>query len=332
MVLATDRYAAYDGAALVEVDYEELPAIVDPKKAMDKDAPIIREDIADKKEVGHGPRTHPNHIFTWEAGNKAAADAAFKSAAITVREEILNPRVHPLPARDLRLRGVVQQGHRLPHRLHDDAGAAHRAHRAGDAVGRGREQDPRGRRRHRRRLRQQGAGVPGLRGGDRRVDRHRRAGEVDRVAHRQHLHHRLRTRLSRRRRTGGRQGRSHQGPALQRAGRPRRIQLARVGDQAAGGPVLDLHRLLRDSERVCARRRGLHQQGAGRRGLPLLTARDRSGLPDRTHDGRAGAEDRRRQGRDPAPQLRAGRAVPVHHVIRLDARLAATTTPRSKKC
>src|SRR6185436_17491690 len=84
-------------AVLAEVDYEELPAIVDPKKAMDADAPIIREDIADKKEVGHGPRTHPNHIFTWEAGNKAAADAAFKGAAVTVREEILNPRVHPCP-------------------------------------------------------------------------------------------------------------------------------------------------------------------------------------------------------------------------------------------
>ncbi|MET0541862.1 MAG: molybdopterin cofactor-binding domain-containing protein, partial [Variovorax sp.] len=97
MVLASDRYAAADGAALVEVDYEELPAIVDPKKAMDKNAPIIREDIADKKEVGHGPRTHPNHIFTWDAGDKAAADAAFKSADITVREEILNPRVHPCP-------------------------------------------------------------------------------------------------------------------------------------------------------------------------------------------------------------------------------------------
>jgi len=86
MVLATDRYAAYDGAALVEVEYQELPAIVDPKKALTADAPVIREDIADKKEVGHGPRTHPNHIFTWEAGNKAAADAAFAGAAVTVRE------------------------------------------------------------------------------------------------------------------------------------------------------------------------------------------------------------------------------------------------------
>ncbi|HEX9184473.1 MAG TPA: molybdopterin cofactor-binding domain-containing protein, partial [Burkholderiales bacterium] len=97
MVLATDRFAAYDGAALVEVDYEELPAIVDPKKALAPDAPVLREDIVDKKDLTHGPRTHPNHIFTWEAGDKAAADAAFKSAAITVREEILNPRVHPCP-------------------------------------------------------------------------------------------------------------------------------------------------------------------------------------------------------------------------------------------
>src|SRR5215475_8607792 len=97
MVLAADRYAAYDGAALVDVSYEELPAIVDPKKSLAPDAPVIREDIADKKEVGHGPRTHPNHIFTWEAGDKAAADAAFTGAAVTVREEILNPRVHPCP-------------------------------------------------------------------------------------------------------------------------------------------------------------------------------------------------------------------------------------------
>jgi carbon-monoxide dehydrogenase large subunit len=97
MVLATDRYAAYDGAALVEVDYEELPALVDPKKALLPDAPILREDIVDKQDLTHGPRTHPNHIFTWEAGNKAAADAAFASAEVTVREEILNPRVHPCP-------------------------------------------------------------------------------------------------------------------------------------------------------------------------------------------------------------------------------------------
>ena len=96
-VLAQDRYAAADGADAVVVDYEELPAIVDPKKAMDKDAPIIREDIKDKDNVGHGPRKHPNHIFKWEAGDKDGTDAVFKSAPVVVREEILNPRVHPCP-------------------------------------------------------------------------------------------------------------------------------------------------------------------------------------------------------------------------------------------
>ena len=96
-VVAADRYAAADGAEAVEVDYEELPAIVDPRRALDKGAPVIREDIADKTEVGHGPRTHPNHIFTWEAGDKAGTDAIFASAPVTVRQEILNPRVHPCP-------------------------------------------------------------------------------------------------------------------------------------------------------------------------------------------------------------------------------------------
>src|ERR1700687_3165041 len=55
-VLANDRYAAADGADAVEVDYEELQAIVDPKKALAPDAPVIREDIADKGNVRAGPR------------------------------------------------------------------------------------------------------------------------------------------------------------------------------------------------------------------------------------------------------------------------------------
>jgi carbon-monoxide dehydrogenase large subunit len=96
-VLAQDRYAAADGADAVVVDYEELPAIVDPKKAMEPGAPIIREDIADKDSVGHGPRKHPNHIFTWEAGDAEGTEMVFRHAPVTVREEILNPRVHPCP-------------------------------------------------------------------------------------------------------------------------------------------------------------------------------------------------------------------------------------------
>ena len=47
-IVATDRYIAADAADLVEVEYEALPVVVDPFKAMDPDAPVLREDIKDK--------------------------------------------------------------------------------------------------------------------------------------------------------------------------------------------------------------------------------------------------------------------------------------------
>ena len=41
-VIATSRYAAADGVAAVLVDYEPLPVIVDPHKAMESDAFVLR--------------------------------------------------------------------------------------------------------------------------------------------------------------------------------------------------------------------------------------------------------------------------------------------------
>ena len=96
-VIAEDRYTAADAAELVEVEYEALPCNVDPLKAMAANAPVIREDIKDKKEGAHGPRKHHNHVFNWQAGDKAKADAAFAKADVTIKEMIVYPRVHPCP-------------------------------------------------------------------------------------------------------------------------------------------------------------------------------------------------------------------------------------------
>ncbi len=96
-VIGETRQAVADAIELVDVDYEELPALVDPRKAMDDDAPILREDVKDKTEVGQGKRKHANHIFTWDVGDADATDAAFDSAEITVREEMTYQRVHPCP-------------------------------------------------------------------------------------------------------------------------------------------------------------------------------------------------------------------------------------------
>ena len=87
-VVAETRYAAADGASLVEVDYEELPVIVDPFKAIDKDAPVLRTDKEGKKD---------NRIFTWEAGDKAQTDKAFADAPVTISQKTHYQRCHPAP-------------------------------------------------------------------------------------------------------------------------------------------------------------------------------------------------------------------------------------------
>jgi carbon-monoxide dehydrogenase large subunit len=97
IVIADDRYIAADAVEAVEVEYEELPVVLDPYAALQPDAPVLREDLAGKTSGAHGPREHHNHIFTWEAGDKAAADAAFDNAPVKVSQHMYYPRVHPCP-------------------------------------------------------------------------------------------------------------------------------------------------------------------------------------------------------------------------------------------
>jgi carbon-monoxide dehydrogenase large subunit len=97
VVVADNRYIAADGVDLVEVEYEALPVLVDPHKAMDADAPILREDVKDKDNVGQGHRKHPNHIFTWAVGDEEATNRAFAEAEVVVKQDMYYPRVHPSP-------------------------------------------------------------------------------------------------------------------------------------------------------------------------------------------------------------------------------------------
>ena len=87
-VIASDPYIARDALPLIEVDYEVLPAVVDPHKALQPDAPLIR----DEKE---GQTS--NHIYHWEAGDKAKTEEAFAKADRVVTLETFYPRCHPSP-------------------------------------------------------------------------------------------------------------------------------------------------------------------------------------------------------------------------------------------
>jgi len=96
-VVASDRYVAADAIELVEVEYDDLPVITDPFKALEDGATVLREDIADKKEGAHGPRRHPNHIFLWEEGDKAATEEVISSAEVVAEEMVYYHRTHPCP-------------------------------------------------------------------------------------------------------------------------------------------------------------------------------------------------------------------------------------------
>ena len=176
-VIATDEYSANDALALIDVEYEPLPAIVNARKALDPDAPLIRDDKTGQRDNLASP--------TWEAGDEEATDRAFAEADTVVTRDIIYPRCHPAP---LETCGIIADfnpetgqldiynGNQAPH--------AHRtvyAHVAGLAEHMIRIKCQR----HRRRLRQQGAGLSRLRVRDRRLDRRRRAGQVGREPHRE---------------------------------------------------------------------------------------------------------------------------------------------------
>jgi aerobic carbon-monoxide dehydrogenase large subunit len=87
-VVATDPYIARDALNLIEVDYDDLPAVTTPQQALAADAPIIRTELEGKTD---------NVAYTWEAGDATLTDAAFARAAHVVSLDTHYPRSHPAP-------------------------------------------------------------------------------------------------------------------------------------------------------------------------------------------------------------------------------------------
>ncbi len=82
-VVAESRYIAADAVPLIEIDYEPLTPVMDPAKALEPDAPLVRPDREEKT----------NHIWHWEAGEREATARALAESDVVVREEIYIPRI-----------------------------------------------------------------------------------------------------------------------------------------------------------------------------------------------------------------------------------------------
>jgi carbon-monoxide dehydrogenase large subunit len=83
LVIAETPDQAKDAAELIVVDYEVLPAVVNPVDALKGGAPQIHDGAPGNK------------CYTWALGDKAAVDAAFATAAHVTKLDIVNNRLIP---------------------------------------------------------------------------------------------------------------------------------------------------------------------------------------------------------------------------------------------
>ena len=85
VVIADTQARARDAAELVDVDYEELPAVVSTEAALAPGAPQIHDEAPG------------NLIYDWEIGDAAATDTAIANAARVVEMDLTNNRLVPNP-------------------------------------------------------------------------------------------------------------------------------------------------------------------------------------------------------------------------------------------
>ena len=95
IVVATDRSAARDALDLIEVDYDPLPAVVDPEKALEKDSPLTHPDLGS------------NIAFTWQIAN-GDVDGLMKKADRVIKQRMVHQRLTPMA---IEPRGCVASFH-----------------------------------------------------------------------------------------------------------------------------------------------------------------------------------------------------------------------------
>ena len=83
VVIAETLEQAREAADLLEVDYVEEPAVVDPAEALKPGAPQVFADVPG------------NLCYDWSLGDLAAVDAAFAKAARVVKLDLVNNRLVP---------------------------------------------------------------------------------------------------------------------------------------------------------------------------------------------------------------------------------------------
>ena len=92
-VAAEDLDTADEALSLIEVQYEELPAVFDALEAMDADAPVLHPEV--NSYIGlPKPLEKPSNIFVKDTWSKGNIDEGFSLSEVIVENTFTTPRVH----------------------------------------------------------------------------------------------------------------------------------------------------------------------------------------------------------------------------------------------
>jgi CO/xanthine dehydrogenase Mo-binding subunit len=78
---------------LIDVDYEELPAVFDPESALQEGAPLIHPDVGSYKGLPK-PLEHPTNRFVYDVFTRGDVQAGFVQSDLVVENTFTVPRVH----------------------------------------------------------------------------------------------------------------------------------------------------------------------------------------------------------------------------------------------
>ena len=91
-VAATSTHAAEEAAALIKVEYEVLPPVLDVRKAMQKDSAILLEDMR-TDELGKKGEA-PSNVASHSQEKAGDVEKGFEDAAVIVEREFFTSMVH----------------------------------------------------------------------------------------------------------------------------------------------------------------------------------------------------------------------------------------------
>ncbi len=92
-VAAEERDAAEEALALIEVDYEELPAVFDPEAAMAAGAPLVHEALSSYQGFKAPGENGPN-VFAFQHWSAGDVEAGFREADLVVEHSFRTGLAH----------------------------------------------------------------------------------------------------------------------------------------------------------------------------------------------------------------------------------------------